>query len=109
MLYRERIDILQATLKPISEYGFHNTPMSKTTTEANVGAGTIYRYFEDKKALIKVVIVTGANSGIGYEAARELAKKEATVVMGCRDGQKGQTAAGQIRKEYQAAQVSRCS
>jgi AcrR family transcriptional regulator len=109
MLYRERIDILQATLKPISEYGFHNTPMSKTTTEANVGAGTIYRYFENKKALIKVVIVTGANSGIGYEAARELAKKEATVVMGCRDGQKDQTAAGQIRKEYQAAQVSRCS
>jgi AcrR family transcriptional regulator len=58
MLYRERIDILQATLKPISEYGFHNTPMSKTTTEANVGAGTIYRYFENKKALIKAVIVT---------------------------------------------------
>ncbi len=33
----------------------------------------------------KVVVVTGANSGIGWEAAWMLAKKGATVVMACRD------------------------
>lgn len=33
----------------------------------------------------KVVIVTGANTGIGKEAARLLAIKNATVVMACRD------------------------
>ncbi|MFO8001149.1 MAG: oxidoreductase [Marinilabilia sp.] len=32
----------------------------------------------------KLAIVTGANSGIGYETALELAKKEATVVLACR-------------------------
>lgn len=33
----------------------------------------------------KVVIVTGANTGLGKETARMLAIKNATVVMACRD------------------------
>jgi AcrR family transcriptional regulator len=48
----KRNDILQATLKLISQYGFHGTPMSMIAEEAGVGAGTIYRYFENKEALI---------------------------------------------------------
>ena len=49
----KRTDILKTTLKLISEYGFHGTPMSKIAEDAGVGAGTIYRYFENKEALIK--------------------------------------------------------
>jgi AcrR family transcriptional regulator len=48
----KRDDILSATLKLISEHGFHGTPMSMIAKEAGVGAGTIYRYFENKEALI---------------------------------------------------------
>lgn len=33
----------------------------------------------------KVVIVTGANTGIGKETAMDLARREATVYMACRD------------------------
>lgn len=33
----------------------------------------------------KIVIVTGANTGIGKELARDLAKREAKVIMACRD------------------------
>lgn len=33
----------------------------------------------------KIVIVTGANTGIGREIARDLAKREAKVIMACRD------------------------
>lgn len=47
----------------------------------------------------KVVIVTGANSGIGFEAARALAQNGATVVMACRNMEKGEVAAQKIRDE----------
>lgn len=40
----------------------------------------------------KVVIVTGANSGIGFAAARECARSAAQVVLACRDRRKGASA-----------------
>ena len=53
----------------------------------------------------KIVIVTGANSGIGYEATRALAIKGASVIMACRSLEKGQRAVDQIRTEFPDAQV----
>ncbi len=47
----------------------------------------------------KTVIITGANSGIGLVAARELAGKGATVVVACRSVEKGEKAVGQMRGE----------
>lgn len=47
---RERI--IEASIKLISEYGFHGTPISMIAQEARVGAGTIYRYFKDKDSLV---------------------------------------------------------
>lgn len=47
----------------------------------------------------KVIIVTGANSGIGYEATRELARKGATVVMACRNMAKAEPALSELKKE----------
>ncbi|MGN7169211.1 oxidoreductase [Paenibacillus cellulositrophicus] len=45
----------------------------------------------------RVAIVTGSNSGIGWEAARVLATKGATVIMACRSIANANTAADQIR------------
>lgn len=47
--------ILQATLELISEQGFHGTPMSQIAERANVGVGTIYRYFANKEELINAL------------------------------------------------------
>ncbi len=44
--------ILETTLDLITEYGFHATPISLIAQEAGIGAGTIYRYFENKEHLI---------------------------------------------------------
>jgi NAD(P)-dependent dehydrogenase (short-subunit alcohol dehydrogenase family) len=44
----------------------------------------------------KVVMVTGANGGMGKVIARELVRQEATVVMVCRDPRKGEEARREI-------------
>jgi NAD(P)-dependent dehydrogenase (short-subunit alcohol dehydrogenase family) len=53
----------------------------------------------------RIAVVTGANSGIGLVAARELARKGARVVMACRDTAKGTAAAATIRRTLPDAQL----
>jgi len=48
-------------------------------------------------------LITGANSGIGYFAALELARKGAHVLLGCRDRAKGETALARLRAEVPQA------
>lgn len=47
----------------------------------------------------KICLITGANTGIGYFTAKELAQKGATVVLACRDEQKARAAAEALKKE----------
>ena len=53
----------------------------------------------DKKLDGKTVIITGANCGIGYETALDLAKRNARVILACRDSKKGQEALEKIKQE----------
>ena len=47
----------------------------------------------------KVIIVTGANSGIGFEAAKEFARSHAQVILACRSMAKAQVALDAITAE----------
>ncbi|MEM9730781.1 MAG: SDR family NAD(P)-dependent oxidoreductase [Myxococcota bacterium] len=53
----------------------------------------------------RVAIVTGANSGIGFETARVLANKGATVVMACRNLSKANPKAEEIRASHPSGTV----
>ena len=59
--------------------------MSKKWTEADI---------PDQRG--RTVLITGANSGIGFEAARALAEHGASVVLGCRNRGKADEAAAKI-------------
>jgi len=48
----KRDEIFRAALEMIAENGFHGAPMAMIAEQAGVGAGTIYRYFENKDVLI---------------------------------------------------------
>ena len=51
----------------------------------------------------KTALVTGANSGIGYQAALELARHGAHVFLGCRDLAKGNAALARLQREAPGA------
>lgn len=53
----------------------------------------------------KVFLITGSNSGVGKETARELAKRNALVIMACRDLNSAQLAITDIRKSTSSGEL----
>jgi NAD(P)-dependent dehydrogenase (short-subunit alcohol dehydrogenase family) len=47
----------------------------------------------------KIALITGANKGIGFETARQLAHKGYTILLGARDTTRGEEAAEILKKE----------
>lgn len=54
----------------------------------------------------KVIVITGANSGIGFEAARALARKGADLVLACRHQAKAEYAQAQLAAELPLAKTA---
>jgi AcrR family transcriptional regulator len=51
----KRDAILDAALELFSERGFYGTAVPTVAERAHVGAGTVYRYFESKEALVNAL------------------------------------------------------
>lgn len=54
----------------------------------------------------KVALITGANSGIGFEVAKELAKRGAKVILACRDLSKADVAIKLIEKDLGSSVIA---
>lgn len=55
MAQNKRDDILTAAMELFGELGYDGTTMPMIADRANVGAGTIYRYFENKETLVNLL------------------------------------------------------
>lgn len=53
----------------------------------------------------RIAIVTGANTGLGFETALALAKKEAKVILACRNIEKAKEAVQRIKHEFANADL----
>ncbi|MFO7923595.1 MAG: SDR family NAD(P)-dependent oxidoreductase, partial [Bacteroidales bacterium] len=53
----------------------------------------------------KVIIVTGGNSGLGYESVKAFAEKGASVVLASRREEKGREASDKIIEDFPAADI----
>ncbi|PKL01507.1 MAG: short-chain dehydrogenase [Tenericutes bacterium HGW-Tenericutes-1] len=54
----------------------------------------------------KVIVITGGNTGLGFEAAKVFAKKNATVILACRSLERGEAAKNKILLEVNDAIVN---
>ena len=62
--------------------------------------------YDDVKDLNgKVIIVTGGNSGLGYESVKYYASKGAEVILASRSSERGIKAASEIKKEHPGAKI----
>lgn len=51
----KRQAVMLAAMELVGENGFHGSPMALVAERAGVAAGTIYRFFDSKDALIKAI------------------------------------------------------
>jgi protochlorophyllide reductase len=76
--------------------------ISTSVTALSLGLGnfgTAIRTWAQPNESPKTILVTGCNSGIGFEAARILARQGNTIIMACRTLEKASEAAEKIQAE----------
>lgn len=79
--------------------------MTLSCASADVGAPRPWTIDDMPDLSGRLALVTGANSGLGYVTARELARRGARVVLACRDSGRGAAALDQMRRELPDAHL----
>ena len=74
--FRKKI-IMQAARKVFSENGYSNALMENIAYEAELGKGTLYRYFESKDEILICLVKTGMES-LNHQLEQQLKNNEFT-------------------------------
>lgn len=97
--------MIRMTIAGAISYGFSLYYMYKgSISNPEEKLDQLIKSFPNTTGRKKVAIVTGANSGIGYETARVLAKAGYKVIIACRD----KTKAGKAINDIQDSMESEC-
>lgn len=79
--------------------------MTKASTDTTSAATSEWSADSIDDQTGRVAVVTGANTGVGFEVAKALASRRATVVLACRDPDRAKNAAARITAEAPAADI----
>src|SRR6266403_1936451 len=88
-------------MKPLAthQHNGNSSHLNLHTATSNTDMSEKWKAADIPSLTGKRVIITGANSGIGYHAALKLARKGANVVLACRDRQRGEEALARLHAD----------
>ncbi|XP_035192304.1 WW domain-containing oxidoreductase isoform X2 [Oxyura jamaicensis] len=92
-------------LDPRLAFTVEDNPVKPPTRQKYDGNSTAMEILQGHDLSEKVVIITGANSGIGFETAKSFALHGAYVILACRNMSRGNDAVQRILGEWHKAKV----
>lgn len=92
-------------LDPRLAFTVDDNPTKPTTRQRYDGSTTAMEILQGRDFTGKVVLVTGANSGIGFETAKSFALHGAHVILACRNMSRASEAVSRILEEWHKAKV----
>nr|XP_034973377.1 WW domain-containing oxidoreductase isoform X2 [Zootoca vivipara] len=92
-------------LDPRLAFTVEDNPMKPNAKQKYDGNTTAMEILQGRDMSGKVVIVTGANSGIGFETAKSFALHGAHVILACRNTLRANDAVQRIMEEWHKAKV----
>ncbi|XP_070616537.1 WW domain-containing oxidoreductase isoform X9 [Erythrolamprus reginae] len=96
-------------LDPRMAFTVEDNPMKANMKQKYDGNTTAMEVLEGRDLSDKVIIITGANAGIGLETAKSFALHGAHVILACRNTSRADEAVRQILKEWHKAKVEAIS